>query len=100
MQTLSIQLEGFSHAFCFLLIFRAAHGACGSSQARGRIRAAAAWPTPQPQQCQIQAASVTYTTAHSNTRSLTHRVRPGIEPASSQIRVKFVTTELQWYLLI
>ena len=29
-------------------------------------------PTPPPQQCQIQAASATYTTAHHNTRSLTH----------------------------
>ena len=29
-------------------------------------------PTPQPQQCRIQAASVTYTTAHGNTESLTH----------------------------
>ena len=28
--------------------------------------------TPQPQQCRIQATSVTYTTAHSNARSLTH----------------------------
>ena len=30
------------------------------------------WPTPQPQPCQIRAASVTYTTAHANTGSLTH----------------------------
>ena len=30
------------------------------------------WPTAQPQQHQIQGASVTYTTAHSNARSLTH----------------------------
>ena len=29
-------------------------------------------PTPQPQPFQIQATSATYTTAHSNTRSLTH----------------------------
>ena len=29
-------------------------------------------PTPQPQQHQIQAVSATYTTAHSNARSLTH----------------------------
>ena len=29
-------------------------------------------PMPQPQQCQIGATSVTYTTAHSNARSLTH----------------------------
>ena len=30
------------------------------------------WPTPQPHQCQIRATSVTYTTAHGNTGSLTH----------------------------
>ena len=34
-----------------------------------------------------------YTTAHDNTRSLTHWWRPGIEPTSSWILVGFVTTE-------
>ena len=38
---------------------------------------------PGPQQCQIGATSVTYTTAHGNTRSLTYRGRPGMEPTSS-----------------
>ena len=42
--------------------------------------------------------SVTYTTAHSNAVSLTHRVRPGIEPASSWLLVGLVTTEPQWEL--
>ena len=37
------------------------------------------------------ATSATYTTSHSNTRSLTHRVRPGLELTSSWIRVRFVT---------
>jgi len=36
---------------------------------------------------------VTYTTAHSNTRSLTHWARPGIKPTSSWILVGFVTIE-------
>ena len=40
-------------------------------------------PTPQPQQGQIWAVSATYTAAHSNTQSLTHWGRPGIEPATS-----------------
>ena len=40
-------------------------------------------PLPQPQQCQIWAASVTYTAACSNAGSLTHWVRPGMEPTSS-----------------
>ena len=48
-------------------------------------------PTLQPQQRQIWAISVTYTTAHSNAGSLTHWVRPGIEPASSWILFIFIT---------
>ena len=44
-------------------------------------------PTPQPQQCRIRASSVTYTTAHCNTGSLTHWSRPGIKPTSSWILV-------------
>ena len=42
------------------------------------------WPTPQPWQQQIQATSVTYASAFDNARSLTHGVKPGIKPASSQ----------------
>ena len=36
-------------------------------------------------------ASVTYTTAHSNTGSLTHHLRPGMEPTSARILVRFLT---------
>ena len=46
-----------------------------------------------PQQHQIQAESATYTTAEGNTRSLTYSVRPGMEPASSWILVRFVSAE-------
>ena len=52
--------------------------ACGGSQARGQIGATAAGLrhshqlTPQPLQGRIQAMSVTYTTAHGNTGTLTH----------------------------
>ena len=53
----------------------------------------------QPQQCRIWAKSVTYTAAYSNTRSITHWVRPGIQPASSWILVTLVTTEPWWELL-
>ena len=42
-----------------------------------------------------QAASVTYTTAHGNARSLTHWAGAGIEPASSWLLVRFVTAESQ-----
>ena len=41
------------------------------------------WPIPQPQKHQTQAVSAAYTTAHGNTGSLTHLVRPGLQPASS-----------------
>ena len=44
------------------------------------------------------AASTTYTTAHGNTGSLTRWGRPGIEPTSSWILVRLVTTEPLWEL--
>ena len=56
-------------------------------------------PMPQPQQHGIQPASVTYTTAHSNADPLTCWARPGIEPVSSWIIVRFISTEPQWELL-
>ena len=49
------------------------------------------WHMPQPQQCGIWALSATYSRAHSNTGSLTHWVRRGIEPASSCMLVGFIT---------
>ena len=52
----------------------------------------------QPQPCQIWAASMTYSIAHGNTKSLTHWARPGIEPASSWILVSFVSAEPRWEL--
>ena len=54
---------------------------------------------PQPQQWQIQATSVTYTTDHGNTGSLTHWARPGIELTTSWFLVGFVSTAPQWELL-
>ena len=56
----------------------------GSNQSR---------PAPQPQQCQIQALSATYTTAYGNDQGV-----PWIEPTSSWILVRFITTEPQWEL--
>jgi len=41
---------------------------------------------------------VTYTTIHSNAGSLTHRARPEIEPVSSWMLVRFVSTKPQWEL--
>ena len=79
----------------FVCLFRAKPAAYGSSQARDWIRAAAAslyhsrsnagseprlQPTPQ---------------FKVNTRSLTHWARPRIEPASSWMLIRFVSTEPQ-----
>ena len=61
--------------FLFLVFSRAAPTAFGGSQAMGLIRAVAA---------------ATYTTAHGNVGSLTHRARPGIEPATSWFLIRFV----------
>uniref|UniRef100_A0A8D1BL17 Contactin-associated protein-like 3 n=1 Tax=Sus scrofa TaxID=9823 RepID=A0A8D1BL17_PIG len=41
----------------------------------------------------MRAASSTFSTAQGNTRSLTHCVRLGIEPASSWVLVRFLTAE-------
>ena len=44
---------------------------------------------------QIRAASATYTTAHGNPGSLTHRTRPGFQPVYSWMLVRFVSDEPQ-----
>ena len=63
--------------FLFLFFFSAAYGC---SQAKDQVRAVAAG----------LATSVTYTTAHVNTGSLTHWARPGIKPASSWMQIRSV----------
>ena len=86
-----VDLWGF---FCFLLFFlKATPTAYGSSQASGQIGAVASGLHHSHSNAQIQSMSVTYTTAHSNTRSLTQQVKPWMEPVSSWIPVGFVTTE-------
>ena len=42
--------------------------------------------------------SAAYTTAHGNAGSPTHCTKPGIEPASSWILVRFFSAEPQWEL--
>ena len=66
-------------------------GSYGSSQARGSNQSWSHQPIPQPQQHKIQAASATYTIAHGNAGSLTYWARPGIEPASSCMLVRFIS---------
>ena len=57
---------------------------------QGSNRSCSQQPMPEPQHHQIRAASATYTTVHSNAGSLTHWVKPGIEPATSWFLVGFV----------
>ena len=81
-------------------LFRAALAAYGNSQARNQIGAivTSLRPMAQPQKCQIWATSATYTTANGNTRSSTHWARSEIEPVSSWMLVRFVSTEPRWEL--
>ena len=73
----------------FLLLFRAACVAYGSSQAGGRIGAtAASLPHSHSNLGSRLHLWPTYTTAHGNNGSLTHWARPGIEPATSWILVE------------
>ena len=73
------------------LLFRATLEAYRSSQDRGQIGAAAAGLCHSHSNSKVQATSATYTIAHDNAGSLTHRARPGIEPTSSWILVGFAT---------
>ena len=77
-------------------LFTAVPTAYGSSQARGRTRAVAT--SHSHSSARSQASSVTYTTAHGNAGSLTHWATPELEPASSQILVRFITAEPRWEL--
>ena len=91
------------HIFCYIIYihlpFNAAPTAYGASQGRGWIRAITASLHPSHSNTRSKPPSATYTTAHSNNRSLTHWARPGIKPASSWILVRFISTEPQWELL-
>ena len=88
----------FFFVFC---LFRASPAAYGGFQARGLSnRSHSCWPTPQPQPQPhlIQVVSVTYTTAQGNARSLTHRLRPGMEPSTSWFPVGCISTAPRWEL--
>ena len=76
--------------FFFFCLFRAAPTAHRGSQARGQIGAVATCLCHSHSKAGSEPASVTYTTTHGITGSLTHWVRPGIEPESSWILVWFV----------
>ena len=79
----------FFFAFCFLGLYPQHKEAprLGAESELQLLAYTTATATP------IQAVSVTYTAAHGKARSLTHWARPGTEPASSWILVRFVTVE-------
>ena len=81
----------FFFFFFFFCLFRAASAAYEGWKFPGEGSNQNCNFRPQPQPRQIWAASTTSTTAHSNSRSLTHWERPGIEPSSSWILVGFST---------
>jgi len=86
------------YIFFFFLSFWGCTRSTCKFPGQGSNRSCRCHSTPQPQQHQIRATSATYTTAHSNARSLTHGARPGIEPASSWILVGAQPTEPRWEL--
>ena len=61
----------------------------------GSNKSHSCWPMPQPQPQQHGIWAMSYTTAHRNSGSLTHGMRPGIKPECSWILVRFITTEPQ-----
>ena len=84
----------------FALIFFSFYGhTCSIWKSLGQgLNWSYSWDLQQPRQHQIWAVSVTHTVASSNTGSLTHWARPGIEPSSSyrqhQVLNPWATTDL------
>ena len=94
------RLEGFFFCFfvfwilfCFVLflflflIFGATPVAIWMFPGQGSNMCYSCWLTSQPQQCRIRAVPMTYTTAHSKARFLTHWVMTGIKPTTSWLLV-------------
>ena len=86
-----IKVFFFFFFLSLLFLFRAAHMAYGSSQARSWIQAAAASLHHSHSNVGIWATSATYITAHSSAGSLTHWARPGIEMPPHGHYVMFLT---------
>ena len=72
--------------FFFFFLFRTAPMANGSPQTKGRIRVKAASLHHSHSITGSKAASATHPAACGNSESLTHWLRPGIEPSFSQAR--------------
>ena len=83
---LTFNFENISKFSFFVGLSRAAPMAYGGSQANGPVGAEFA---SLHHSHSSLTSSVTYTTAHSTARSLTHWARPGIKPTSSWMLVRF-----------
>ena len=81
----------FSHSHFFFLFFLLLHLRHMEVPRLGVGLELQLLTTQQPQQRQIPATSAMYTTACSNARSLTHRMRPGIKSTSSWILAGYLT---------
>ena len=86
--------------FFFFNLFRAAPVAYGSSQARCGIEAVAAGLCHSYSNNQIRAVSVTYTTTHSSSRSLTCCAGLGIKPVSQGSQDATGRIAPEWELLL
>ena len=86
-------------SFFLFLHFRATCVAPGSSQARGRIRAAAAGPHHSHSNAGSEPHLQPIPQLKALLDSLTHWARPGIEPTTLWILVRFIIAELQRELL-
>ena len=83
-------LENETFIYCLL---RATPMAYGNSWARGEIRATDTGLCHGCSNVGSKSCSATYTTDHGNAGSLAHWGRPGIEPVSPWIPVRFNTAE-------
>ena len=91
-------LHASSFFFFFFFFFFILLTAFGSSQIRGCIRAISASPTHTHRTTRSKPHWQPTPQLHSNTLSLTHWAKLGIEPASSWALDRFVTSEPQWEL--
>ena len=91
------KINSFFFFFCFLGLYLRHM----ESSWLGSIWNCSCQPMPQPQQWGWQRGigTTSVNTTHSNTRSLTHWARPGVEPTSSWKLVVFITAEPRWELL-
>ena len=95
-----LQNQIFWALFLFIYFFKGCTCSIWRFPGQGSNQNYNCWPMPEPQQRGVRTTSATYTTAHSNARSLTHWARPGIKPSTSSFLVGFGSPEPQQELLL